>query len=240
MLLIDDRENPKVINKLLMRMGDSKQSADGDAKVVRMKSADYRMGTWGIEAKEINDLYRSILGIGRSRTIISQLNDLQDSVEDPFLVVYGTKFKPFIPNRRPNAKSMAIEIARMKKTTQQFKMNFYQRFPKIRYMEFATMDEFVEWLVTNHTQLTVKAKTKLRNLPPELKEELQKENLDSRVITLSSVQGVSVRQAKDLLEKFGSIPKLLGARTTQKSIMEIQGIGREKARRILALRDSYQ
>ncbi len=36
-LLVDDRENPKVINKILMRMGDAKQDEKGLAKVIRMK-----------------------------------------------------------------------------------------------------------------------------------------------------------------------------------------------------------
>ena len=239
MLLVDDRENPKIINKVLMRMGDAKLSEDGLAQVVRMKSADYRFGDWGIEAKEINDLYRSILGIGRSRTIIEQLRDLEEAVENPFLVVYGTKFKPYIPNRRPNARTMAIEIARMKKTTEQFKMTFYQRFPKIRYMEFPTMDAFVEWLVTNHTFLTVKAKTKLKDLPPELKQELKKTDLDPRVALLSSVKGVSIKQAEELLQKFGNLPSILHSRQTQKALMEVRGIGRDKAKRILSLRDEF-
>ena len=52
MLLIDDRENPKVIDKILMRMGDAKLDSKGQARVLRMKSSDYRMGDWGIEAKD--------------------------------------------------------------------------------------------------------------------------------------------------------------------------------------------
>ena len=86
MLLIDDRENPKVINKLLMRMGEE------NTQVLRMASSDYRIGSWGIEAKEINDLYRSILGLGRNgRTIVHQLRELQNDFDNPMLVVYGTK-----------------------------------------------------------------------------------------------------------------------------------------------------
>ena len=70
MLVIDDRENELVINKIQYRMGD-------DCVVKRLNSADYVIGDLGIEAKEINDLYRSIMGIGRSRTIVGQLVDLQ-------------------------------------------------------------------------------------------------------------------------------------------------------------------
>ena len=89
MLLIDDRENPKVINSLLMRLGDwSQDNANGQAKVKRLASSDYAIGQWGIEAKEINDLYKSILGIGRTRTIVDQLIDLQNNFEQPYLVVY--------------------------------------------------------------------------------------------------------------------------------------------------------
>ena len=80
----------KVVNKLLMRMGAN------NVKVCRMASADYQIGKWGIEAKEINDLYRSILGIGRNRTIVAQLRDLQENYENPVLLVYGTKLKPWV------------------------------------------------------------------------------------------------------------------------------------------------
>tara|TARA_R110002020_G_scaffold29528_10_gene93114 strand:+ start:11251 stop:11970 length:720 start_codon:yes stop_codon:yes gene_type:complete len=239
MLLVDDRENPKVIDKIMMRMGDAKLDKKGEARVLRMKSSDYRMGTWGIEAKEINDLYRSILGIGRSRTVVDQLRDLEREFEDPFLVVYNTKLKPYVPNGRPTARHMAIEMARMKKTIQQFKMHFYQRFPKIRYMELPTMDEFVNWLVANHHQINVKSKIGVSKLPLDIQKDLIKEKLDPRIKVLSSLEGVTPKHAEDLLEKFGSIPKILAVRTTQKSIMEIEGLGREKAKRILNLRDSF-
>ena len=240
MLLIDDRENPKVIDKILMRMGDAKLDSKGQARVLRMKSSDYRMGDWGIEAKEINDLYRSILGLGRTRTVVDQLKDLEREFENPFLVVYGTKLKPYIPGGRPTARLMAIETARMKKVIQQFKMNFFQRFPNINYMELATMDEFVNFLVMNHHQIDVKSKIGVSKLPLDIQKEITKTNLDPRIKILSSLDGITPRHAEDLLEKFGSIPKLLSARTTQKSVMEIEGLGREKAKRILGLRDNYQ
>tara|TARA_R100000152_G_scaffold17534_2_gene9140 strand:- start:4193 stop:4909 length:717 start_codon:yes stop_codon:yes gene_type:complete len=238
MLLIDDRENPKVINKILMRMGDASHDKKGEARVLRMKSSDYRMGTWGIEAKEINDLYRSIMGFGRTRTIVDQLRDLEREFETPMLVVYGTKIKPYVPGR-PTARTMAIEIARTKKVIQQFKMNFYQRFPKIRYMELATMDEFVNFLVTNHHQINVKSKIGVSKLPLDIQKDLIKAKLDPRIKVLSSLEGITPKHAEDLLQKFGSISKLLSTRTTQKSIMEIEGLGREKAKRILSLRDNY-
>ena len=118
MLLIDDRENQKVINKLLMRLGEE------NTQVLRMASSDYRIGSWGIEAKEINDLYRSILGLGRNgRTIVHQLRELQEDFDNPMLVVYGTKLKPYVHGGRPSAKQIAIEMSRMKKVNQQFEQN---------------------------------------------------------------------------------------------------------------------
>ena len=230
MLLVDDRENPKVVNKLLMRMGSDK------VNVCRMKSSDYTMGEWGIEAKEINDLYRSIMGFGRTRTIVDQLKDLQESCEHPFLVVYGTELKPFVPNGKPTAKALAIEMGRMKKVIKQFKATFYQRFPKIKYMEVTTMDEFVEWLVVNHTQQGLA----LHRLDIEERNAVKKSLLDSRVQILSSVEGVTVGQAKDLLAEFGSIPNILRKGTTQKSLMSVNGISRRKARAILSLREHYE
>jgi len=227
MLLVDDRENPKVVNKLLMRMGKD------DIKVCRMKSSDYTMGKWGIEAKEINDLYRSIMGFGRTRTIVDQLRDLEESCENPFLVVYGTQLKPYIPGGRPNARQVAVEMSRMKKVIKQFKATFYQRFPKIKYMEVTTMDDFVEWLVVNHTQ---QGFAKYRHAVEE-KNAIKKSDLDSKIRILSEVEGVTVQQAEDLLKKFGSIPNILKRKTTQKSLMAIDGITRRKAKAILSLRE---
>tara|TARA_R110002020_G_scaffold455915_1_gene672171 strand:+ start:54 stop:779 length:726 start_codon:yes stop_codon:yes gene_type:complete len=233
-LLIDDRENPKLIGKLLMRMGDSKHDVKGEAKVCRMKTADYRLGEWGVEAKEINDLYRSIMGIGRSRTIIAQLRDLEKAVENPMLVVYGTQLKPYFGGKS-SGRTMAIEIARMRQTIRQFKLTFYLRFPKFQYMEFVTMDDFVEWLIISHTQLNVSAKTK--ELPLDLRKNIEKSNLDQRVAVLSSIQGISQSDAENLLQKFGSLPKILHSRMTQKSLMQVEGIGRSKAKNILGLRE---
>jgi ERCC4-type nuclease len=48
---------------------------------------------------------------------------------------------------------------------------------------------------------------------------------------------VSVNQAEALLEKFGSIPNILKKKTTQKELMDIDGINRRKAKAILSLRD---
>lgn len=229
MLLVDDRENPKLIAKLLMRMGDARISDTGEAKVMRMSTADYMMGTWGIEAKEINDLYRSILGIGRSRTIIGQLRDLERAVETPMLVVYGTQLKTY---KKGGRRTAAIEIVRMKQIIRQFKMTFYQRFPKFRYMEFPTMDDFVEWLILNHTQINVSAK-----LTDEMKGAIAKPIHDQRVEVLAAVNGVSQQDAEKLLKKFGSLPRILHSRMTQKSLMEVEGIGRVKAKNILGLRE---
>ena len=128
----------------------------------------------------------------------------------------------------------------MKKVIQQFKMNFYQRFPNIQYMELATMNEFVDFLVMNHHQINVKSKIGVSKLPLDIQKDIVKTNLDPRIKILSSLDGITPRPAEDLLEKFGSIPKLLSARTTQKSVMEVEGLGREKAKRILGLRDNYQ
>jgi len=231
MLMVDDRENPKVVNKLLMRMG-----AD-TVKVCRMASADYRIGKWGIEAKEINDLYRSILGIGRTRTIVAQLRDLQESCENPMLLVYGTKLKPWVQGtRRPNAKQLAMEMARIKKVIHQFKITFYQRFPKIKYMEVLSMDDFVEWLVVNHTQDGMA----LSNHHPDIIHSVKKFDMDPRIAALSTIQGVTPATAEKLLEKFGSLPAILRSRTTQKSLMEVQGVGRKRAKDILALRNAYE
>jgi ERCC4-type nuclease len=45
--------------------------------------------------------------------------------------------------------------------------------------------------------------------------------------------------AVDLLQHFGSIPQILHSRRTQKDLMEINGIGRTKAKKILDLRTKF-
>ena len=227
MLVIDDRENDKVIDRLKRRLG-------SDAAVKRLSVGDYVIGSCGVEAKEINDLYRSIMGFGRSRTIISQLVDLQESFEEPMLVVYGTVLKPYLKGRN-NPHSLARERERMEGVIRHFKHTFYHRFPKIRYMEVKTMDEFVDWLVTNHTQMNIVGMAKENEQTANLK---PMGELDPRIAVLSSIQGITPATAELLLEKFGSIPKLLSRKTTQKSLMEIAGIGRKRAKEILSLRDS--
>ena len=71
MLIMDDRENDLLKHKFYVAMG--KHDEGGHVKVKRLISADYIIGEIGIEAKEINDLYHSIMGHCRSRTIVVQL-----------------------------------------------------------------------------------------------------------------------------------------------------------------------
>ena len=63
--------------------------------------------------------------------------------------------------------------------------------------------------------------------------------VDLRVRVLSAVDGISERAAHDLLSEFGSIPRLLRSRTSQRKLMEIEGIGRKRAKAILSLRERY-
>ena len=228
MLVIDDRENEIVIEKIQRRMVN-------DCVVKRLISGDYIIGDMGIEAKEINDLYRSIMGFGRSRTIVPQLLDLEKNFKTPLLVVYGTILKPYVTHGPPSPQNIAIEKTRMTKIIQNFKATFYQRFPNIRYMEVNSMDDFVDWLIINHTQLSVLGEAKERI---EIKK-IPSKYIDSRVAALSSLSGITPNHAQKLLTKFGSIPKILNSRQTQKALMEIDGIGREKAKRILDLRESF-
>jgi NAD-dependent DNA ligase len=133
---------------------------------------------------------------------------------------------------------MAIEMAKMKKVIDQFKLTFYQRFPKIRYMELPTMDAFVDFLITNHTQMTLDGQSGLNRIPEFVKVKNSKK-ADDRVNLLTSVGGVTNTMAIDLLEHFGSIPQILHSRRTQKDLMEVKGIGRTKAKKILDLRKKY-
>jgi len=102
-------------------------------------------------------------------------------------------------------------------------------------MQVNSMDEFVEYIAKVHhlqaigQRLTMPAE--IRKLPS---------GTDPRVACLAALPGLTTVHAEAILEKFGSIPKLLRSKTTQASLMEIDGIGRKKAQTILSLRDLYE
>lgn len=233
MIIVDDRENDLLIHKMLALNG--KHGEEGHVHVKRLISADYIIGEIGIEAKEINDLYHSILGHGRSRTIVGQLNDLQNNFERPMLVVYGTKLKPYV--RGGNRQAIAREMKKMKAVIKKFKQTFLIQFPKIQYMELSSMDEMADWLTAMHINMRIKGMTTAAPTEPTKKPKTR--NVDARVHLLSCIEGVSERAAHDLLTEFGSIPRILRSRTSQRMLMQIDGIGRKRAKAILKLRERY-
>lgn len=233
MLIIDDRENPKLQNALLLKLGDRSIDVKGQAQVQRLETADYIIGDWGIEAKEINDFYRSIMGIGRNgRTINNQLAELSEAVDVPFLVVYGNQYKPYRKGKRLTRQEAAREIARMSAVIKKYKMNLYTRHPTIRYMEFPTMEDFIEWLCTNHTQ---------KGLPGWTKAPIRKKlkNPDPRLQALTGIDGISESIAQELLDHYGGLKKLMRKRITQRELMGFAGVGRERAKKILKLREDW-
>ena len=238
MMLIDDRENEKVSHSILMQLGDAKQSKQGNAKILRLETGDYVWGQTAIEAKEINDLYHSIMGHGRSRTVNAQLIDMASNYEDCYLVVYGTKLKPYFNRgRKAGRQEAAIQIARMKAVIRGGKAEFYLRFPNIKYMELPTKEAFNEYIVTNYRQAVIAEATK--GISKENRAAM-KADTDSRVRVLAAIPGITDAIAKNILNKFGGLKGLLRAKTTQKELMAIQGVTRRKARAILELRRPYK
>jgi ERCC4-type nuclease len=235
MLLIDHRENPKLIHKLMVKMGDADKNPKGQARLLQMTSGDYVLGDWGIEAKEINDLYRSILGIGRSRTIVAQLADLCEKFDKPFLVVYNTELKPWFHGRKPTARELSEERRKMASVIHSFKLTMHQRFPKLHFLQLTTMDDFVEWLYINHRQNVI---GKIKPPKSHKPEQVILEETDDRVKCLMGC-GVSREQAVALLEHYGSIPVLLQKKTRQKDMVKASGITSKQAKRILALRKDF-
>ena len=230
MLTVDDRENPKVKNKILMCMGDNQIDKKGQATVARLPVGDYIIPEcgWGVEAKEINDLYNSITGQGRSRTVNAQLVDLADHFDIPFLVVYGTQLKPFVKGGKPTRRDAAIQIARMEKTIKAFKETLHVRHPRVRFMQLDTMDDFVSWIAQNHAQMMIAAKKKKN---PFVVSGVISEK-DPRIRMLCGIQGITPFVAKNLLARFGSIKEILCKKVKQKELMEVDGISRQRARMI--------
>jgi ERCC4-type nuclease len=62
---------------------------------------------------------------------------------------------------------------------------------------------------------------------------------DVRVIALSARPGIGDKIAIRLLEKFGSLKGIMMSKVTQKDLMEVSGVGRVTAKRILMLREKW-
>lgn len=232
MITADDRENEKLLHRLFVKVGNRKTDPKGQCVVKRLRTGDYIIGDYGIEAKEINDLYRSILGIGRNgRTINHQLAELCEAVEYPILAVYNTTLKPYFKGRKPKRQEVAREVLRQQRIIKSFKMTLYSRFPKVRLIEFSDMNEFVEWLAILNMNSAVRGKFKPvpRNQPPE----------DPRLRALCAIQGITEPIAVEIMKRYGSLPELLKAKTTQKDLMKVKGVGRITARRIKELRKQW-
>ena len=98
------------------------------------------------------------------------------------------------------------------------------------------MDEFVDWLNAMHHNMRIRGVTTAE--PKEI-QKISNRKVDPRVSVLASIEGISERAAHDLLVTFGSIPRLLRSRTSQRMLMQVEGIGRKRAKAILALRERY-
>jgi len=231
-VVVDDRENNRLIHRLFVKLGDHSQDEDGKVQVKRLQVGDYIIGDIGVEAKEINDLWKSIMGIGRTRTINAQLADLCETFERPMLVVYGNQVKVY----RKKKGNPRREIARAHAVMKSFKLSLYHRFPKIQFMQVPTMDDFVDWVVYTHEQQRIGQHLTM----PGVVKRYRSMSDDPRIIALASLPGMTERHAEDLLKEFGSIPKILRSKVTQKSLMEIRGVGRSKAKMIQGLRDEFE
>lgn len=97
------------------------------------------------------------------------------------------------------------------------------------------MDDFVEYIAKVHHLQAIGHRLAIP--APVVRSPA---GLDPRVACLAAMPGLTTIHAEAILKKFGSIPKLLRSKTSQASLMEIDGIGRKKAQTILSLRDLYE
>ena len=158
LLVVDHRENEKVNHKLFMMLGDAKNDPKGKVWVCGLKTGDYIIDDWIIEAKEINDLAGSIIGQGRSRTVAAQLKDMVKSNEDKqaWLVVYGetADLKPWVGRgkKRNMRQAKVLQKVRQKEHIRTFKQGFCLRFPEVRYFQVESLEAFVLWIVEQYKQ----------------------------------------------------------------------------------------
>ena len=123
----------------------------------------------------------------------------------------------------------------MRHVIRSFKMTMHHRFPELNYMQLHTMDDFVDWLDTNHRQnLIARHRPRAGHVPPE-----PQYVDDPRVGALVGC-GISIEQAQRLLNHYETLPRILQRQTKQKDMMEAAGISRKQAKAVLNLREKFR
>lgn len=184
---------------------------------------DFKGNEVGIELKPVDQL----LGGIRSNALFSQMSALRDGVDIAILLVYGfltttkeglCRTKTGVQKSPPYPKYLEVELAMLS-----LSMYGIIVLPFIA-NEFKAADAVVrirKWFEQpEHLSFYKRAKPMTLGDPETVQ----------AIHIITGIRGISVKRAKALLERFGSVRGVFGA--TQEELMEQKGIGKVLAEAI--------
>ncbi len=205
MIFIDDREPPRIAEKL--------KSMGIYVVEKRLEVGDYLVAFRGIEVpverKDVNDYLNSIID-GR---LFDQCHRMSSRYELSFLCIVGDVDAALEERefRREAFIGSIVSVA--------LRRNFGTVIPLI----LKTEDEFCSMLKSLNKQVE---EGQIRTVPRVIR----KRDLDDNIAMLAAIPGIGEEKARRLLEKFGSIHRIVNA--TIPELMRVEGIGEKQAKRI--------
>ena len=205
MIFVDDREPPRIAEKL--------KDMGVEVVVKRLEIGDYLIAFGGVELpverKDVNDYLNSVID-GR---LFDQCHRMSSRYELSFLCVVGDVDKALRERefRKEAYVGSIVSVA--------LRRNSGVVIP----LTLKDEDEFCLLLKSLNRQVeggSVKTAPRV----------IRKGSLDDNVAMLTAIPGIGEEKARRLLEKFGSVHRVVNA--TIPELMRVDGIGEKQAKRI--------
>ena len=177
-----------------------------EIKVMRLDIGDFLIGNVCIERKTIRDFVNSII----DNRLFIQIKNMKEEYERQILIVEGEGDIYSQRNVHPNAIRGAIASIALDFNISMIKTKNPQ--------ETADMLISIEKRMSNE-----KKEIELHKRKPISTE-------GEQLYIVSSLPSIGTSLAKNLLKKFGNVKNIFNA--TEKELMEVEGIGKEKAKKI--------
>lgn len=214
-IIADYRERSSGIVRELARKGldvELQQLVIADF-VIQTKNLDGDIMTIGIERKTVNDFLNSII----DKRLLAQLIEMKKFFSSCLLIIEGEENIYQIRNFHPNSiRGMLATLA----------VDF--QVPMISTKNIRDTASFLE-IIANRLEKN-RSVVNLLKKPKALTLKQQQESL------IQSLPGIGPQLARNLLEKFGSVKKILSA--NEKQLQKVDKIGEKKASRIRKVIDS--
>ncbi|MEK6952094.1 MAG: ERCC4 domain-containing protein [Nanoarchaeota archaeon] len=212
-LLVDHREDKSLIKELSKKHDiEIKQLVTADY-IIQGKNSDNTDLSIGIERKTSNDFLNSII----DKRIIQQLIYLKENFTIPLLIIEGTQNIYTIRNFHPNAiRGMLASIA------------IDYQIPILQTRNYRDTAALINTIASRLEKPKKLFSLLKKRKPLTLKEQQE--------LVIESFPGIGPNLAKNLLEKFKSVEKVINA--SEENLKKVEKIGPVKAKEIKKITDS--